>query len=46
VTQSPTACADCGFATFATSGRVDPAIAWAKLGAMAEGAAPASRELW
>jgi 5-methyltetrahydropteroyltriglutamate--homocysteine methyltransferase len=38
--------ADCGFATFADSARVDPAIAWAKLGALAEGAALASKVLW
>ena len=37
---------DCGFATFAGSSAVDPAITWAKLGAMAEGARLASRELW
>jgi 5-methyltetrahydropteroyltriglutamate--homocysteine methyltransferase len=37
---------DCGFASFAASGSVDPAIVWAKLGALAEGAELASRELW
>jgi 5-methyltetrahydropteroyltriglutamate--homocysteine methyltransferase len=37
---------DCGFASFAGSSAVDPAIVWAKLGAMAEGAALASTELW
>jgi 5-methyltetrahydropteroyltriglutamate--homocysteine methyltransferase len=37
---------DCGFATFADSARVDPAIAWAKLAALAEGAALASKALW
>jgi 5-methyltetrahydropteroyltriglutamate--homocysteine methyltransferase len=37
---------DCGFASFAGSSAVDPAIVWAKLGALAEGAALASRELW
>ena len=37
---------DCGFATFADLLPVDPAIAWAKLEAMAQGAALASRELW
>ncbi len=37
---------DCGFATIATYEGVDPAIAWAKLGALAEGAALASRNLW
>ena len=37
---------DCGFASFAGSAAVDPAIVWAKLAAMAEGAALASRELW
>lgn len=30
---------DCGFGTFAGFGAVDPAIAWAKLAALAEGAA-------
>jgi 5-methyltetrahydropteroyltriglutamate--homocysteine methyltransferase len=37
---------DCGFGTAAGSGGVDPAIAWAKLGALAEGAKLASRNLW
>jgi 5-methyltetrahydropteroyltriglutamate--homocysteine methyltransferase len=37
---------DCGFATFATSNTVDPAVAWAKLQALAEGARLASQELW
>jgi 5-methyltetrahydropteroyltriglutamate--homocysteine methyltransferase len=37
---------DCGFASFAGSSAVDPAIVWAKLGAMAEGAALASKELY
>jgi 5-methyltetrahydropteroyltriglutamate--homocysteine methyltransferase len=37
---------DCGFATLAGSSMVDPAIAWAKLRALVEGAALASRELW
>ena len=37
---------DCGFATFASFLTVDPGIAWAKLHAMAEGAALASRELY
>jgi 5-methyltetrahydropteroyltriglutamate--homocysteine methyltransferase len=37
---------DCGFASFAGSSAVDPAIVWAKLAAMAEGAALASTELW
>ena len=32
------ACSDCGFGTFAGYGAVDPEIAYAKLGAMAEGA--------
>ncbi|MCU0912114.1 MAG: epoxyalkane--coenzyme M transferase, partial [Rhodobacteraceae bacterium] len=30
---------DCGFGTFAGFGAVDPEIAWAKLAALAEGAA-------
>jgi 5-methyltetrahydropteroyltriglutamate--homocysteine methyltransferase len=37
---------DCGFATFASLTPVDPDITYAKLAAMAEGAALASRELW
>jgi 5-methyltetrahydropteroyltriglutamate--homocysteine methyltransferase len=36
---------DCGFSTFAGFGAVDPEIAWAKLGALVEGAALASRRL-
>jgi 5-methyltetrahydropteroyltriglutamate--homocysteine methyltransferase len=36
---------DCGFGTFAGFGAVDPEIAWAKLGALVEGAAIASRRL-
>lgn len=38
--------ADCGFGTFAGFGPVDPEIAWAKLEALVEGAAIASRRLW
>ena len=37
---------DCGFSTFAGDGLVDPAIVFAKLRAMANGAAIASRRLW
>ena len=37
---------DCGFSTFAGFGAVDPDITYAKLAAMAEGAAIASRRLW
>ena len=37
---------DCGFATFASYLTVHPAITWAKLHAMAEGAALASKELY
>jgi 5-methyltetrahydropteroyltriglutamate--homocysteine methyltransferase len=37
---------DCGFATFASYLTVDPGITWAKLHAMAEGAALASKELY
>jgi 5-methyltetrahydropteroyltriglutamate--homocysteine methyltransferase len=37
---------DCGFSTFAGFTAVDPAITWAKLKSMAEGARIASRELW
>ena len=38
--------ADCGFATFAGYPAVHPSIAWAKLGALVEGAVLASAELW
>ena len=38
--------ADCGFGTFAGFGPVDPDSAWAKLGALVEGAAIASDRLW
>jgi 5-methyltetrahydropteroyltriglutamate--homocysteine methyltransferase len=44
--ESVIAGTDCGFASFAGSAAVDPAIVWAKLAAMAEGAELASRELW
>ncbi len=37
---------DCGFSTFAGDGLVEPAIVWAKLRAMADGAARASCRLW
>lgn len=37
---------DCGFGTFAGYSRVDPAIAYKKLGALVEGAARASDALW
>ena len=37
---------DCGFGTFAGYGKIDPDIAFKKLGAMAEGAAIASKRLW
>ncbi len=37
---------DCGFATGATYLMIDPAITWAKLAALAEGAELASRELY
>jgi len=37
---------DCGFSTFAGFGAVDPAIVWAKLKALSEGAAIASDALW
>jgi 5-methyltetrahydropteroyltriglutamate--homocysteine methyltransferase len=36
---------DCGFGTFATSNTVFPDIAWAKLAALSEGAALATKEL-
>jgi 5-methyltetrahydropteroyltriglutamate--homocysteine methyltransferase len=37
---------DCGFGTFVGLDLVDPAIAWAKLGALSEGARLASEKLW
>jgi 5-methyltetrahydropteroyltriglutamate--homocysteine methyltransferase len=38
---------DCGFSTFARSQlRIHPSVTWAKLKAMSEGAALATRELW
>jgi 5-methyltetrahydropteroyltriglutamate--homocysteine methyltransferase len=37
---------DCGMATWAIGSAIDPAIAWAKLRAMGEGAEIASRELF
>jgi 5-methyltetrahydropteroyltriglutamate--homocysteine methyltransferase len=37
---------DCGFGTFAGYGKIDPEIAWLKLGALVEGAARASKQLW
>lgn len=37
---------DCGFSTFAGYGTVDPDVAYAKLAALAEGAAIASDRLW
>jgi 5-methyltetrahydropteroyltriglutamate--homocysteine methyltransferase len=36
---------DCGFATFASLLAIDPAITWAKLQAMSEGARLASEAL-
>jgi 5-methyltetrahydropteroyltriglutamate--homocysteine methyltransferase len=38
--------ADCGFASFAGSTEIDPAIAWAKLAALVEGARLATARLW
>ena len=37
---------DCGFDTVADMGQVDPAIVWAKLKSLGDGAALASQELW
>jgi 5-methyltetrahydropteroyltriglutamate--homocysteine methyltransferase len=37
---------DCGFATFAAYTPIVPAIAWAKLKSLAEGAGIASKQLW
>jgi 5-methyltetrahydropteroyltriglutamate--homocysteine methyltransferase len=38
--------ADCGFASFAGSTEIHPTVVWAKLEALTEGAALASRRLW
>jgi 5-methyltetrahydropteroyltriglutamate--homocysteine methyltransferase len=37
---------DCGFGTFAGSEMVAHSVVWAKLGALRDGAALASRRLW
>jgi 5-methyltetrahydropteroyltriglutamate--homocysteine methyltransferase len=37
---------DCGFGTFAGYGKIDPNIAWLKLGSLVEGATRASKQLW
>jgi 5-methyltetrahydropteroyltriglutamate--homocysteine methyltransferase len=37
---------DCGFGTFAGYGKIDPEVAWLKLGSVVEGAARASKQLW
>jgi 5-methyltetrahydropteroyltriglutamate--homocysteine methyltransferase len=37
---------DCGFGTSVGSAQVDPAIAWAKLATLAEGARRASKKFW
>ena len=37
---------DCGFGTAAGHGKLDPGVVYLKLGALAEGAALASKELW
>lgn len=37
---------DCGYGTWVGQAAVDPEIVWAKLAAMAEGAALASKQLW
>jgi len=37
---------DCGFGTFAGYGKIDPEIAWLKLGSLVEGARRASKRLW
>ena len=37
---------DCGFGTWVGQAAVDPDVAWAKLAALTEGAALASREFW
>jgi len=40
------ASSDCGFGTFAGYGKIDPEVAWLKLGALVEGARRASKQLW
>ena len=40
------ASADCGFGTFAGYGKIDPEVAWLKLGSLVEGATRASKQLW
>jgi 5-methyltetrahydropteroyltriglutamate--homocysteine methyltransferase len=37
---------DCGFATFAGSKEIHPSIVWAKLKALSDGAALATKQLW
>ena len=37
---------DCGFSVHAGSGNLDPEVVWAKLAALAEGAAIASARYW
>jgi 5-methyltetrahydropteroyltriglutamate--homocysteine methyltransferase len=44
--ESVIAGTDCGFGTWVGQAAVDPDIVWAKLGALAEGARLASKELW
>jgi 5-methyltetrahydropteroyltriglutamate--homocysteine methyltransferase len=39
-------CVDCSFGTFADRMQLATKIAWMKLASLAEGARPASRELW
>jgi 5-methyltetrahydropteroyltriglutamate--homocysteine methyltransferase len=40
------ASSDCGFGTFAGYGKIDPEVAWLKLGSLVDGARQASRQLW
>jgi len=44
--ESVVASTDCGFATSAGYGKIDPGVAFLKLGSLVAGAAKASRELW
>jgi 5-methyltetrahydropteroyltriglutamate--homocysteine methyltransferase len=37
---------DCGFATFAGLGKIDPGVAFKKLESLVQGAEIASRRLW
>ena len=44
--ESVIAGSDCGYGTWVGQAAVDPAIVWAKLAAMAEGARLATKQFW